>query len=154
VRYEYALPLWSERLGLSGKADCVEFHEDGTVYPVERKLGKKRRRRPDDLQLCAQALCLEDMLGLPVERGAIYSVKSRRRREVEFTPELRAETEAAILQVRELLRSGEVPPPAADKRCPDCSLIDVCQPDAIQSLKKGAIVGVLRALFEIEEVPP
>ena len=81
VRIERALPLWSDRLGLVGKADVVEFHGDAP-YPVEYKHGPRQHWGHDDLQLCAQALCLEDMTGQPVPAGAIYHHSSRRRREL------------------------------------------------------------------------
>ena len=76
---ERALPVWSDRLALVGKCDVVEFRSDGTVYPVEYKYGPRRRKNHDDIQLAAQALCLEEMIGKPVEQGAIYHVSSRRR---------------------------------------------------------------------------
>ena len=82
LKVERALPLWSDRLGLIGKADLVEFHSDGSIYPVEFKHGRKRQKIHDDIQLAAQAMCLEEMLGLPVDKGAIYHASSRRRREV------------------------------------------------------------------------
>lgn len=142
VRVERGLPLWSERLGLTGVADIVEIHADGRIYPVEYKrtgarLGP-RGRRPDDVQLCAQALCLEEMFGLQVLVGAIYSDRSRRRREVQLNGELRGETELAIGAVREMVRSGCLSPPADDERCPNCSLIDACLPSAGRSAARRA----------------
>jgi len=131
VKVERALPLWSDRLGLIGKADLVEFHPDGMVFPVEFKHGRKRQKIHDDLQLAAQALCLEEMLGRPVPRGAIYHASSRRRREVAITVELRhlvAETAQAI---RAMLDSGTLPSPANDGRCRECSLKAICQPEAL-----------------------
>lgn len=134
VRVELAVPLWSERLGLIGRADVVEFLPDGTPYPVEYKAGPRRARRADEVQLCAQALCLEEMLGRPVLRGALYHHGSRRRREVRFTPELRSQVERVVLDVRRLLQIGSMPPPAADERCRDCSLVDACMPFALRNL--------------------
>ncbi|MCB0058902.1 MAG: CRISPR-associated protein Cas4, partial [Caldilineaceae bacterium] len=90
ARVEYALPVWSDQRGLIGKCDVVEFWPDGTVYPVEYKHGARKKWLNDDLQLAAQAMCLEEMLGRPVTHGAIYHASSRRRREVEITPALRA----------------------------------------------------------------
>lgn len=136
VRVERALPLWSERLGLIGKADLVEFHPDGTVFPVEFKYGRKRQKAHDDIQLAAQALCLQDMLGRPVPRGAIYHASSHRRREVDITPALQAlviETAAAI---RAMLAGGQLPPPVNDARCKECSLKDICQPEALAARDK------------------
>lgn len=131
VRVERALPLWSDRLGLHGVADAVEFHEDGTVYPVEYKLGARRQLRHDALQLCAQALCLEEMLGVQVTRGAIYSHDARRRREVVLDASLREETERVIAEIRAMQRTGVLPPAVNDRRCPDCSLIDACLPAGV-----------------------
>ncbi|MGB5147987.1 MAG: CRISPR-associated protein Cas4, partial [Porticoccaceae bacterium] len=79
VKIERALPLWCDRLGLIGKADLVEFHPDGRIFPVEFKHGRRRQKQHDDVQLAAQALCLEEMLGRPVTHGAIYHASSRRR---------------------------------------------------------------------------
>src|SRR5579863_7187835 len=89
VRVERALPLWSYRLGFVGKADVVEFHGE-TPYPVEYKSGRLRKFENDDLQLCAQGICLEEMTGKAVPRGAIFHHSSRRRREVAFDQRLRA----------------------------------------------------------------
>ena len=134
-RIEQAVPLWSDRLGLVGKADVVEFLPDGTPCPVEYKSGRRRPRRAIDVQLCAQALCLEEMLNRPVPRGAVFHHASRRRREVEFTETLRADVENVGKAVRELLAASTIPPPLADARCPNCSLIDVCMPDAVEHVK-------------------
>ena len=89
VRVERALPVWSDRYNLIGKADLVEFHPGGMVYPVEFKHGAKRQKLHDDIQLAAQAMCLEEMLGRPVSGGAIFHASSHRRREVLITPELK-----------------------------------------------------------------
>jgi CRISPR-associated exonuclease Cas4 len=147
VRIERAVPLWCNRLGLVGKADVVEFLPDGTPYPVEYKSGRRfrARGRASDVQLCAQALCLEEMLGRAVPRGAVFHHGSRRRREVEFTEELRTAVGDAVSGVRQLLASATLPPPLADKRCPNCSLIDVCMPDAVASAQ---MQGTTEALFD------
>lgn len=131
VKVERALPLWSDRLNLIGKADLVEFHPDGTVFPVEFKHGRKRQKIHDDIQLAAQAMCLEEMLGRPVPKGAIYHASSRRRREVTVTPELRRRVEETATAIRAMLASGRLPAPANDARCRECSLKEVCQPDAL-----------------------
>jgi CRISPR-associated exonuclease Cas4 len=131
VRVERALPLWSDRLGLIGKADLVEFHPDGTVFPVEFKHGAKRQKLHDDLQLAAQAMCLEDMLGRPVPKGAIFHASSHRRREVAITPELRQLVVETAEAIRAMLASGKLPPPVNDSRCKECSLKEICQPEAI-----------------------
>ena len=131
VKVERALPLWSDRLNLIGKADLVEFHPDGTVFPVEFKHGRKRQKIHDDIQLAAQAMCLEEMLGRPVPKGAIYHASSRRRREVTITPELRRRVEETATAIRAMLASARLPAPANDGRCRECSLKEICQPEAI-----------------------
>ena len=131
VKVERALPLWSDRLNLIGKADLVEFHPDGIVFPVEFKHGRKHQKVHDDLQLAAQAMCLEDMLGRPVPRGAIFHASSHRRREVAITPALREMVIATAAAIRAMLASGKLPPPANDARCRECSLKDICQPEAV-----------------------
>jgi CRISPR-associated exonuclease Cas4 len=134
VRVERALPLWSDRLGLVGKADLVEFHPDDTIFPVEFKHGRKRARLADDLQLAAQAMCLEEMLGRSVTRGAIYHASSHRRREVAITQELRRLVEETVVAIRAMFVSGTLPAPANDARCRGCSLHALCQPEAIASV--------------------
>jgi CRISPR-associated exonuclease Cas4 len=131
VRVERDLPLYSRRLGLVGRADVVEFLPDGTPFPVEYKHGPRRARQHDDLQVVAQAMCLEEMLGRPVLRGAIFHHSSRRRREVVITAALRATVEEMIPKIRAMLASGRLPPPVADERCKECSLLDLCQPNMI-----------------------
>ena len=131
MRVERALPVWSERLGLIGKCDIVEFEADGTPFPLEYKHGPKRAKEHDDLQLAAQALCLEEMTGKPVLKGAIYHFSSRRRREVNISTSLREKVDAALAGIRSLMREGRLPPPVNDKRCDHCSLKDICQPEAI-----------------------
>lgn len=136
ARVEYALPIWSERLGLIGKGDVVEFWPDGTIYPVEYKHGVKKQHDNDDLQLAAQALCLEEMFGRPILRGAIFHARSKRRREVMFTSQLRAATEQTVASIRQMLMAQTMPPPLInDTRCRECSLIDLCQPQALGNLK-------------------
>jgi len=130
VRVERALPLWSHRLGLVGRADVVEFHGD-VPYPVEYKHGPRREKEHDDLQLCAQALCLEEMTGQSVPKGAIFHHSSRRRREVEFTPTLREKVEQSVAEIRALLASSVLPPAVNDARCKHCSLQDSCLPSVV-----------------------
>jgi len=123
-----ALPVFSDRLGLNGKCDIVEQHSGGSLCPVEYKKGKRRQFENDDAQLCAQALCLEEMFKLPVERGAVFHAESKRRREVEFTPELRTLTEEAIKQLHRLLALEQVPPAEFKPACEECSLFKICLP--------------------------
>lgn len=131
VRTERALPLFSDVYGLVGKADVVEFSPDGVPFPVEHKVGPRKARRADEVQLCAQALCLEEMFGRDVPVGALYHRKSRRRREVEMTADLRAETLAVAAAVRAQFRARRLPPPVADARCERCSLVETCMPGVV-----------------------
>ena len=136
VRVERALPVWSDEYNLIGKADLVEFHPDGKVYPVEFKHGAKRQKLHDDIQLAAQAMCLEEMLGRPVPSGAIFHATSHRRREVLITSELKQLVIATADAIRAMLASGELPPPVNDARCKECSLKDICQPEALSQRDK------------------
>lgn len=146
VRIERAMPLWNDRLGLIGKADLVEFEADGSAYPVEYKHGPRRQHRHDDLQLAAQALCLEEMTGKRVPAGAIFHFSSRRRREVAIDAVLRDAVEAATRAVRDLLSSPALPAPVNDARCRNCSLIDLCQPEVVAEQTRYHVL--LDQLFE------
>ncbi len=136
VKVERALPLWSDRLGLIGKADVVEFHPGGAVFPVEFKHGRKREKIHDDIQLAAQAMCLEEMLGITVPHGAIYHASSHRRREVAITLALRHLVEAAVVAIRQMIEQRTLPPPVNDERCRACSLINACQPAALANTSR------------------
>ncbi len=150
MRVEYGLPVWSHRVGLTGKCDAVEHHPNGSVYPVEYKHGKRRRWVNDDIQLTAQAMCLEEMLGILVPRGAIYHQQSRRRREVEIDDALRQTVELAAQEIRKLLASDQLPPPVDDvRRCPECSLREICQPELARARKR--LVALRADLFEPKE---
>ncbi len=139
LRIERALPLWNDALGLIGKADVVEFEPDGTPYPVEYKHGSRHKAADiaacDDVQLAAQALCLEGMTGRPVSEGALYYASSRRRRVVSITPALRELVVTTAQAVRAMLASGSLPSPTQDvRRCKGCSLRERCQPEALARL--------------------
>jgi len=138
VRVERAMPLWSHTLGLTGIADVVEFTADDTPYPVEYKAGSKKARDADEIQLCAQALCLEEMLNRPVSRGAIFHHSSRRRREVAFDDALRSQVYQTIVDLRALLAQTVLPPPVADARCRDCSLLEACMPHALEDFPQSS----------------
>ncbi len=128
-RVETAVRLWSNRMRVTGIGDVVEWHGD-VPYPVEYKRGARHAWVNDDIQVCAQGLCLEEMLGVEVPAGAIFHASSRRRREVYFGPGLRAETMETIEATRRLLEAGEAPPPTEHReRCVKCSLIEICLPD-------------------------
>ena len=123
-----ALLLFSKQYGLSGKADVIERHEKSYV-PVEYKKGQKRSWENDNIQLCAQVLCLEEMFGISVPRGFIYHVGSKRRREVVIDQDLRRKTIETIQSVRNLLNSHQVPPAVLEPKCKECSLHEVCLPE-------------------------
>lgn len=127
TRIVRGLPLWSDRLGLVGKADIVEWHGD-TPFPVEYKVGKKRAWGHEVVQLCAQAVCLEEMLGPPVPSGAIYYAGSKRRRHVVFTADDYLVVEASVKEIRSMLDGERLPHAIDDARCPNCSLVDACTP--------------------------
>ena len=116
------------------------------MYPVEYKHGARKRRENDDLQLAAQAVCLEEMFEKRVEHGAIFHAASQRRREVEITPNLREELERIVARVRELLAGGVLPPPVNDARCKECSLKEICQPEALAA--RARLSALSEALFK------
>jgi len=143
LRIERALPLFSDRLGLVGKADTVEFEPDGTPYPVEYKHGSRHKAADiaacDDLQLAAQALCLEEMTGRVVPEGALFYASSKRRRVVHIGAVLRQQVDAALQDVRAMLSSERLPAPTQDaRRCRGCSLRERCQPEALGRLADEA----------------
>jgi CRISPR-associated exonuclease Cas4 len=140
LRIERALPLWHDEMGLIGKADVVEFEPDGTPYPVEYKHGARNKAVDiaacDDVQLAAQAMCLEAMTGRAVGEGALYYATSKRRRLVPITPALRAQVVEYAAAVRSMLAAGQLPLPTLDvRRCKGCSLRERCQPQALARLK-------------------
>ena len=135
VRTEYAVDIRNLRLGLTGKADCVEY-EDGKVHPIEFKRGKPKPNHCDWIQLCAQALCLEEMMGIKVTDGEIFYGQPRRRQQVHFDDKLRQETEQTVDAVHKLFLSGITPPAAYDsKKCGSCSLLEICMPGKHRSVK-------------------
>ena len=176
-----ALPVFSERLGLSGKCDIVEVEGASTsdlksqisdlksgriaaLRPVEFKLGKRRQWENDDVQLCAQALCLEEMFGVTIPHGAVFHAQTKRRREVEFTAELRRTTESAVIELHALLNPQPSTPgpaeaerrwinpqlPAAryiEGRCEECSLFEICLPKATGADNRAE--RLTRQLFQI-----
>ncbi len=133
VRRVMSLPLACQRLNISGIADLVEFApgpQGETAFPVEYKRGKPKRHRADEAQLCAQALCLEEMTGQPVPAGALFYAGTKRRIPVPFDADLRALTEAAIADLARVFASGQTPPPTPHRsRCRACSLVELCRPD-------------------------
>ena len=131
-----AIPLWSEALGLSGRADAVEV-KDGQVIPVEYKAGT-RHGIAADLQVCAQALCLEEMLQVEIPHGHVWYGGPRRRLRVDFTPALRIQVHAAIGEIRDQLRTGELPSAPNDKRCKECQLRNHCLPELASAPRRAS----------------
>ncbi len=152
MRTVTAMPLLALELGITGKADVVEFHRDGDgefAFPVEYKRGRPKAHRADEVQLCAQGLCLEHMLGHPVAAGALFYGQTRRRKDVAFDPALRELTLRTITETRAMLSSGTTPSAHYEaRRCDACSLIDLCQP---RLLGRGSVEDWLRKQLDTEE---
>lgn len=122
------VPLWSEALGLSGRADVVEVGADGSLVPVEYKIGV-RHGDAAHVQLCAEALCLEEMLGRPVREGALWFAAPRRRMRVAMDDRLRQRTLEVVAEVREQFAAARLPAAPADERCRQCQFLDHCLPE-------------------------
>lgn len=155
VRRVTALPLACLRLNLAGVADLVEFRRgEGaeTAFPVEYKRGKPKRHRADEVQLCAQALCLEEMTGRPVPQGALFYGETRRRVVVPFDASLRKLTEDTALAFGALVAEGRTPPPVwrAD-RCRACSLLELCRPKVMTKSALGFRSRALAAALDSGE---
>ena len=154
VRTARALQLRSLRLGIVGRADVVEFHpreESGPPrpFPVEYKRGRPKRDGSDVVQLCAQALCLEEMLEVEVPGGALFYGKTRRRVEVSFGPQLRARTEAAARRLHELVDGGITPRARREPKCARCSLLHLCLPESAGA-GRSAVRYLERALGTLD----
>lgn len=131
-RTSRGLRLISHELRVQGAADLVEWNGD-VPFPVEYKRGRRRQWDNDDVQLCAQAICLEEILAINVTAGAIFHVKTRRRREVYFTQALRDKTRRAAVRLHELLSQNSAPLPFLHQKCKGCSVRDVCMPGLISA---------------------
>lgn len=160
VRVSRGLSVRSLRLGLSGIVDVVEFHPqpDGTTrpFPIEYKHGRPKPDHCDEVQLCAQALCLEEMLGTGVPQGGIFYGQPRRRTEVVFDPSLRAETEALSARLHVLQAQGVTPSAEYSRKCDRCSLLEICLPATAgegRSVASYLKRSVKAALNEPEEAP-
>jgi len=129
-RVELNLPIWSQRLRIHGVADVVEFDATNVPVPIEYKSGRRKKREADEIQVAAQAICLEEMFGVPVQEGAIFYHASRRRTAVKITPSLRDNVAKIAEEVRALVSNCTLPPPVNDRRCVDCSLYMICLPRA------------------------
>jgi len=156
VKIEFSVPIRSLELGVIGRADVVEWHlndirdvrilDENLVlpvkgkiikcrqpFPVEYKRGKPKKDNYDRVQLCAQAICLEEMTGISVSAGALFYGKNRRRQDVIFDQAIRDETLGAAKRLHELINSGKTPAPVYSKKCDTCSFVDICLPKAISA---------------------
>ncbi len=148
VRFERSVHVSAQRLGISGIVDMVEHDiQTGRLKPVEYKRGKPKPEPFDEIQLCAQALCLEEMTGQTISEGALWYMQTRHRVPVAFSDGLRAQTLTVIAQVRKLLASGQTPPPDYSKPCKACSLVEICQPELFGKRDKSE--GYVVELFDL-----
>jgi CRISPR-associated exonuclease Cas4 len=165
VRTARAVPMRSFRLGISGRADVVEFHRDPAgvslarvvgswrPFPVEYKRGKPKSHRADEVQLCAQGLCLEEMFSTSVPCGALFYGSSRRRLEIEFDRELRELVHATARRAHEILSLGVTPRAAWAPKCDQCSLFEACQPKAVARSASRFIAAQVRVALQDEGTP-
>lgn len=130
VRTERDLRIASSLLGITGQTDAVEFYSDGKIIPVEYKHGEVKEDTCDEVQLCAQAICLEEMLKCKIDEGALYYFKIRKRIPIAITQELRAETIALAQKFHQLVEEGKTPIAEYKKKCESCSFIDECFPES------------------------
>lgn len=154
--YEYE--VFSQTRNLYGKCDCVEATEDPSgclipaadfpvrLYPVEYKHGKVREEEEYEIQLCAQAMCLEEMYQTQIPEGAIFYISSHRRKTVLFTQELRELVLNTIRALEDVRRSFTIPPPEPGPKCKRCSLRDLCMPEAPQSARNYCSKLALEAM--------
>ncbi len=146
VRIEFGVPLRSLKLGLVGQADVVEYHKADDShghsckwrpFPVEYKRGRAKKDNWDRVQLCAQAICLEEMLGVDVPRGALFYGKMRRRQDVLFDADLRAHTTDTAQRLHALIDCRQTPTPVYGGKCDRCSFLEVCLPKALDKGKSA-----------------
>ncbi|MFU2076968.1 CRISPR-associated protein Cas4 [Avibacterium endocarditidis] len=149
IRFERTVHVCAQHLGLTGILDLVEQDlSSGQLKPVEYKRGKPKLEPIDEIQLCAQALCLEEMTGQPITEGAIWYLQTRHRLPVLFSAELRNRTLDTIANVQALLESGITPAPQYGKHCKACSLIEICQPALLEKDKSQSYI---KRLFDEKE---
>ena len=148
-----ALPIASRTLGISGECDAVEFHkcEDGvtlfghrglySVFPVEYKKGKPKTSEEDQLQLTAQAMCLEEMFSTEITEGAIFYGETRRREVVEFSQELRDEVKKMLEEMHQYFKRGYTPKVKKNKMCTSCSLKEICMPELEKTMTVSSYIS-------------
>lgn len=161
TRRVMALPLASKRLNMAGVADLVEFHPAEwkgagreVAFPIEYKRGKPKLHRADEVQLCAQALCLEEMTGNPVPEGALFYAETKRRLAVPFDAELRRLTEEVVRDLQAIFDTRVTPPPTTRReRCRACSLVELCRPDTVARPVRAWLSRMLQKLLAEEQAP-
>ena len=136
-RTRFGVRLWSDRLNLVGVADAVDFRSTGP-YPIEYKLGRLRPWIHEAIQVCAQAMCLEEMFDCDIKEGAVFYQQSRQRRRIAVDTDLRLRTLAVVARTQEMVWGSLVPAPILDRRCRDCSLRMTCLPTAIAERRRLA----------------
>lgn len=144
-----ALPVWSEAWGINGVCDVVELDGDGNMRPVEYKSGRNRSKPHPSLQAAAQALCLEEMFNLEVREIGLYFIKSKERLDIQFDQALRNQVVQVIGEVHSLMSGDRIPEAAADRRCPNCSILDACQPYAVKAANSSQRLFEPRAEREL-----
>jgi CRISPR-associated exonuclease Cas4 len=147
LRIARSLHLQSTVLGLHGVTDIVEFHlqPDGSwlPFPVEYKRGRPKHEPIDSVQLCAQAICLEEMLEVSIPAGALFYGEKHRRQEIIFDPALRAETAAVAAAIHAMMDSGRTPAPVFAPKCRSCSLLELCRPEALNHSASAHLARVM-----------
>ncbi len=146
VRTYRALPVWNDQIGLIGVCDVVEIHPDNLVLPIEHKSGRYKSGGPGDVQLAGQAICLEQMLGVTITEGAIFSAADKRRHHVAIDQPLRERVHFTAGAVRAMLETSAMPPPVNDRRCPRCSMNSTCMPALLADQR--AYHSALQTLFD------
>lgn len=148
VRFERGVVVTAPILGLTGKLDLLEHHKTSNQFiPVEYKRVKPKANDIDKVQLCAQAMCIAEMLKVEIKQGALWYWQTRKRIEIEFDTSLRSQTKDLIAQVQQLFISGRTPAPTTGKHCKACSLIDICQPNLTEH---DASNRYIETLFNME----
>lgn len=149
VRTLHALPVWHDGYGLTGRCDTVELHADGTILPIEHKSGRYHPGGPADIQVAAQAMCLESMFGCAVPRAAVYAAADRRRHMITVDDALRTAVVQHARAVRAMLTEGRLPVPAADGRCRRCSMATDCMPKVLAGTRR--FQRALDALYTLDD---
>lgn len=152
IKFERGVQVAAHSLGLTGKMDLLEKDlSTGQITPVEYKRGKPKPTDWDEIQLCAQALCLEEMTGQTIEKGALWYHQTRHRHTVIFSEQLRQRTQEVITEVRALFASGKTPTAKYEKKCDACSLVDLCNPKTLQKDKSAEYIVQLFAEDGVDE---